>query len=65
VYDLCRQAVATGRPLLDVLAANPEISSHLGRDDLAQLVDPVNYLGLSGEMVDRVLNSLDGSAGSR
>jgi 3-carboxy-cis,cis-muconate cycloisomerase len=65
VYDLCRQAVNTGRPLLDVLAANPEISSHLGRDDLAQLVDPVNYLGLSGEMVDRVLNSLDGSAGSR
>ena len=55
VYDLCRSAVATGRPLLDVLAENPEIAQHLDRAALAKLADPANYLGLAGEMVDRVL----------
>jgi 3-carboxy-cis,cis-muconate cycloisomerase len=27
----------------------------MGREELARLVDPANYLGLCGEMVDRVL----------
>jgi len=55
VYDICRQVIATGRPFVDLLAENQEIAAHLGRDELAQLVDPANYLGLCGEMVDRVL----------
>ena len=46
------------RPLLDLLAEHPEINKHLGRDALAKLCDPVNYLGQSGVMVDRVLASL-------
>ena len=40
---------------LDLLAANPEISAHMDREQLAALVDPANYCGLAGEMVDRVL----------
>ena len=55
VYDICRKAIGTGRPFLDLLAEDKEIAPHLGRAALAQLVDPANYLGLSGEMVDRVL----------
>ncbi|MGN6704097.1 MAG: 3-carboxy-cis,cis-muconate cycloisomerase [Burkholderiaceae bacterium] len=55
VYDLCRVAIAEDRPLLDVLADNAEITRHLDRPALARLCDPANYLGLSGEMVDRVL----------
>jgi len=55
VYDLCREAIATRRPLLDVLAAHPEISRHLDRAALARLTDPANYLGQAGVMVDRVL----------
>jgi len=55
VYDICRKAITTGGSFLDLLAADPEISPHLGRDALAKLVDPANYLGLAGEMVDRVL----------
>ena len=47
--------VATGRPLLDLLAESEEIAKHLNRDALAKLCDPANYLGLAGEMVDRVL----------
>jgi 3-carboxy-cis,cis-muconate cycloisomerase len=55
VYDICREVVASGRPLIDLLAENAEISRHLSRADLEKLVDPANYLGLAGEMIDRVL----------
>lgn len=55
VYDICRQVVATGRPLVDLLAENKEIAKHLGRAELEKLCDPANYLGQAGEMVDRVL----------
>jgi 3-carboxy-cis,cis-muconate cycloisomerase len=58
VYDLCRDALAQGRPLLDVLAENDEIGEHLDRDALATLLDPANYLGQAGVMVDRVLDRL-------
>jgi 3-carboxy-cis,cis-muconate cycloisomerase len=55
VYDLCRAALEQDRPLLDLLAGHPEITAHLDRAALAELCNPANYLGLSGEMVDRVL----------
>ena len=55
VYDICRDAVTTGEPLLELLARNAEVSRHLSRDELARMCDPANYLGLAGEMVDRVL----------
>jgi 3-carboxy-cis,cis-muconate cycloisomerase len=58
VYDLCREAVTQRRPLLDLLEENDEISKHLDRDALATLLDPANYLGQSGVMVDRVLDRL-------
>jgi len=57
VYDICRVAIKENRPLLDLLVENSEISQHLDRTALASLCDPANYLGLSGEMVDRVLRS--------
>jgi 3-carboxy-cis,cis-muconate cycloisomerase len=57
VYDICRKVVETDRPLLDLLCEDPEISRHLDRAALAKLVDPANYLGLAGEMVDRVLDT--------
>lgn len=62
VYDICRAAIRENRPLLDLLAENAEISRHLDRAALASLCDPANYLGLSGEMVDRVLRSRAGRA---
>jgi 3-carboxy-cis,cis-muconate cycloisomerase len=58
VYDLCRDAVTQGRPLLDLLCENDEITKHLDRDALATLLDPANYLGQAGVMVDRVLDRL-------
>src|ERR1700678_3251564 len=55
VYDICRKVIATGRPLVDLLAENAEITKHLDRAALAKLCDPANYLGEAGAMVDRVL----------
>src|SRR3984893_3324831 len=55
VYDICRKVIATGRPLLDLLAENEEITKHLDRAALAKLCDPANYLGEAGAMADRVL----------
>jgi 3-carboxy-cis,cis-muconate cycloisomerase len=55
VYDICRQVVATGRPLVELLAGNAEIAKHLDRRALEKLCDPANYLGEAGAMVDRVL----------
>ena len=55
VYDLCRDAIKQDKPLLELLAANAEITRHVDRKKLAEFCDPSNYLGLSGVMVDRVL----------
>jgi 3-carboxy-cis,cis-muconate cycloisomerase len=59
VYDLCRQSIKDNRPLIDLLAEHPEINRHLDRPALAKLVDPANYLGQAGVMVDRVLARMD------
>jgi 3-carboxy-cis,cis-muconate cycloisomerase len=55
VYDVCRLVVKTGRPLIDLLAEDKEISKHATRKQLEKMADPANYLGVAGEMVDRVL----------
>jgi len=61
VYDICREAVVTNTPLIDLLARNAEITKHLTRVELERMVDPAHYLGLAGEMVDRVLAIEDGA----
>lgn len=55
VYDICREAALSGAPLIDLLVKDHEIASRVSRAELERMVDPANYLGLSGEMVDRVL----------
>lgn len=63
VYDLCRESLAQKVPLIDLLAAHPEISRHVTRAQLLQMLDPANYLGQSGLMVDRVLAQMDAQQG--
>src|SRR5215212_1962626 len=55
VYDICRESATKGQPLIDLLAKNAEITRHVSRAELQKMCDPANYLGLAGEMVDRVL----------
>jgi len=64
VYDLCREALKTQRPLLELLAAHPQINSHVTREQLLAMLDPANYLGQSGVMVDRVLAELERQLGA-
>ena len=65
VYDICRKVATTGTPLAELLAQDAEISRHLNRKQIDDMCDPVKYLGLSGEMVDRVLALEGGKASSR
>jgi 3-carboxy-cis,cis-muconate cycloisomerase len=58
VYDICRAALQQKRPLIELLAENPEINRHVAREQLASFCDPMNSLGQAGVMVDRVLASL-------
>jgi len=55
VYDACRVAIESDRPLLDVLLGTPAVAGPLGAGKLRALTDPANYLGAGPAMVDRVL----------
>jgi 3-carboxy-cis,cis-muconate cycloisomerase len=55
VYDACRVAIETDRPLLDVLLETPAVGGLLGPERLRELTDPANYLGAGPAMVDRML----------
>jgi 3-carboxy-cis,cis-muconate cycloisomerase len=58
VYDACRKAIEGNGHLADILAGMPEIIEALGSvDAIRRHCDPANYLGLSGQMVDRVLGT--------
>jgi len=49
-------AVSQGKGrLIDLLSNDPEVAQILDRGTIARLIDPTNYLGNSGAMVDRVL----------
>jgi 3-carboxy-cis,cis-muconate cycloisomerase len=48
-------AAASGKPL----SADETIASHLSPDRLRELLDPANYLGHAGELVDRALSARD------
>jgi 3-carboxy-cis,cis-muconate cycloisomerase len=39
-----------------MLKQNTEITERIDRATIDSLMDPANYLGLAGEMIDRVLS---------
>lgn len=58
VYDLCRKSQLQDKPLLELLRQHEDIKrAGLTDEELQNLCDPANYLGLSEIMVDRVLNT--------
>jgi 3-carboxy-cis,cis-muconate cycloisomerase len=57
VYAGCREAVASGRSLFEVLSQVQDVAGPLGVDRLRWLTDPVNYLGSAAEMTERVLRA--------
>jgi 3-carboxy-cis,cis-muconate cycloisomerase len=55
VYAACRAVNEHGGTLAEALAQAPAVTSHIDRAEIEELTDPVNYLGLAPQMVDRVL----------
>jgi len=48
-------ALAGGRPLHEVLAADDSVRLHLDADALARVMAPASYLGVSSDFIDTVL----------
>jgi len=55
VKDACREVAATGRPLMDILAGLTDAPV-----DWTSLAEPANYLGATGELIDRILAAARG-----
>ncbi|KAJ6119402.1 hypothetical protein N7523_003682 [Penicillium sp. IBT 18751x] len=55
VYEACKESIEKKRTLLECLMEKEEVTSKMSQERLAQLCDPVNYLGASSRMVDDVL----------
>lgn len=56
VYDACRKAIEGGGQLAQILSEFPELVDALGGPEATERhCDPANYLGLSGQMVDRAV----------
>jgi 3-carboxy-cis,cis-muconate cycloisomerase len=55
IHAASHTAITERRPVLDVLGEDAEITEHLDRSALRELLDPRHYLGLSASMVDQVL----------
>jgi 3-carboxy-cis,cis-muconate cycloisomerase len=59
VEAAAKKAVAGKQHLRDALASDPKVTAHLGANKLAKLFDPMAYQGVSQELIDRLLASLD------
>jgi 3-carboxy-cis,cis-muconate cycloisomerase len=55
VAEASRAALQNGSTLIAELEKRPDVTRHLDAKHLAELTDPVNYLGSATAMVDRVL----------
>ncbi len=55
IADAGRRAVAEQRHLREVLADDPEAAAQLAPEELRRLFDPASYLGVSAQLVDRLL----------
>lgn len=55
VHDASMEAYQKKITLRDVILSKPEISKHLKTEELDEIFDPVKYIGLAPEEVDRVI----------
>ena len=55
VYEACRACHQQGGMLFDHLYAQASIREHLSESQCRALTDPTQYLGSTGEMIDRAL----------
>ncbi len=55
IYEISMQAIEEGKPFLDLLMNHPQISSRFSRDEIEQVINPGNHVGLSREVVQRTI----------
>lgn len=59
VYAAASKANDTGMTLREALLEDMEIMQHISQTEFDSLLNPSNYTGIAGEMVDRVLEKAD------
>ncbi|MDE3136005.1 MAG: 3-carboxy-cis,cis-muconate cycloisomerase [Acidobacteriota bacterium] len=57
VAAACKRALTEKQHLRDVLAGDTELAAHLRKAELDRLFDPVQYLGVTERLIDRVLEA--------
>ena len=55
VEEASRKAIAEKKKLADVLVSDARITAHLSSGEMGKLFDPLSYVGVAGQFVDRVL----------
>ncbi|QOC92210.1 adenylosuccinate lyase [Micromonospora craniellae] len=55
VMRIVRDSLAQNRPFVDVLRADPQVAAALPGPELAELLDPLSYVGHAAALVDRAL----------
>ena len=53
--ECCRRAVAEKKHLREILSGTAEIKSRLTPAELDSLFQPLNYLGVANEFIDRTI----------
>ena len=61
VYEACQRSIEEGVSLFSVLSRDPEITDVLSTQDLQELLEPANYVGLAPFFVDNVIQKLVGN----
>jgi 3-carboxy-cis,cis-muconate cycloisomerase len=51
------EAVASRRPLAQVLSEQPKVTDLLGQEEIERLLDPAGYLGSTQAFIDRALRA--------
>ena len=50
-----RKAIREKKHLRDVLSADPAVTAHIGANEMAELFDPAQQLGVANQFIDRVM----------
>jgi adenylosuccinate lyase len=59
LYEVSMEARGTGRPLIELLAARPEVAGIFTQAALQKATDPRLHIGLALQLTDRVVKSAD------
>lgn len=61
IYDAAEAAISDGRQFADALAADPRVTQHLTDGQIAAMLDPAAYTGLSGELARQAVQRVRGA----